>query len=152
MSVTTASGAATKAESGSRRKARLLTVGAAVAAAVIVWGIAELAGMHLRQPGFGSRAATSLNVGFVIGVSAIASLAGWALLAALEHATARARGIWTTVAVAFLLLSLGGPFSGHGVSMGNRLVLGLIHLLVGAIVITGLLRAAPRPADAAGSR
>ncbi|HEY2576606.1 MAG TPA: DUF6069 family protein [Streptosporangiaceae bacterium] len=141
MSVTTATATAAKSESGSRRKARLLTVAAAVAAAVIVWGIAELAGMHLRQPGFGSRATTPLNAGFVIGVSLIASLAGWALLAGLEHATTRARGIWTTVAVVFVLLSLGGPFSGHGVSTGNRLVLGLIHLLVAAIVITGLPRA-----------
>lgn len=140
MSATTAA-TATKAESGSRRKARLLTVGAAMAAAVIVWGIAELAGLHLKQPGFGSRAATPLNAGFVISISLIAALASWALLAALEHATARAKGIWTTVAVVFLLLSLGGPFSGHGVSTGNRLVLGLTHLLVGAIVITGLPRA-----------
>ena len=145
MSVTSATATASKAESGSRRKARLLTVSIAVAAAVVVWGIAELAGLHLRQPGFGSRATTPLNAGFVIGVSAIASLAGWALLAALERATARARGIWTTVAAVFLLLSLSGPFSGHGVSMGNRLTLGFIHLLVGAIVITGLPRAAESP-------
>lgn len=141
MSVTTAPGATAKAGSGSRRKARMLTVAAAVVAAVIIWAIADLAGMHIHQPGFGSRAATSLNAGFVIGVSLIVSLAAWALLAILEHATARARAIWTTVAVVVLLISLGGPLSGHGVSTGNRLVLALIHVVVGAILITGLPRA-----------
>jgi Family of unknown function (DUF6069) len=116
-------------------------VGAAVAAAVIIWSIAELAGMHLRQPTTGSGAATALNVGFVIAVSGFAALAGWALLATLEHFTARARVIWTTVAVVFLLLSLSGPFTGNGVSTGNRLLLGLIHVVVASIVITGLPRA-----------
>jgi len=125
----------------SPRRRRLLTVGAAVAAAVVIWSVAEVAGMHLRQPASGSGTAAALNVGFVIAVSALAALAGWALLAVLERFTAHARAIWTTVAVVFLLLSLGGPFSGHGVSTGNRLVLGLIHLTVGAIVIIGLPRA-----------
>jgi predicted permease len=115
-------------------------VAAATAAAVIIWSVAELAGMHLRQPGFGSKSAITLNVAIVIVVTAVVSLAGWALLAILEHRTARARAIWTAVAVVVTLLSLGGPFSGHGVSTGNRLVLGLIHLTVATVVITGLRR------------
>lgn len=140
MSATTTM-AAPVAVAASPRRRRLLTVGAAVAAAVIIWSVAELAGMHLRQPTTGTGPAMALNVGFVIAVSAIASGAGWALLALLEHFTSRARAIWTTVAVVFLVLSLGGPFSGHGVSTGNRLLLGLIHVVVGAIVIIGLPRA-----------
>jgi hypothetical protein len=140
MSATTTTTTA-KVITTSPRRRRLLTVGAAVTAAVIIWSVAELAGMHLRQPATGPGTASALNVGFVIAVSALASLAGWALLALLEHFTARARAIWTTVAVVFLLLSLGGPFSGHGVSTGNRLLLGLIHLVVAAIVIIGLRRA-----------
>lgn len=140
MSATTTMTASTAAGASPRRR-RLLTVGAAVAAAVIIWSVAELAGMHVRQPTTGTGPAMALNLGFVIAVSAIASLAGWALLALLEHFTSRARAIWTAVAVVFLLLSLGGPFSGHGVSTGNRLLLGLIHVVVGAIVIIGLPRA-----------
>jgi hypothetical protein len=140
MSATTTMTATTAVATSPWRR-RLLTAGTAVAAAVIIWSAAELAGMHLRQPTTGSGTAVALNVGFVIAVSAIASLAGWALLAQLEHVTARARAIWTTAAVIFLLLSLGGPFSGHGVSTANRLLLGLIHLAVGAILITGLPRA-----------
>jgi hypothetical protein len=142
MSVTaTTATNATIATTSSRRRMRLLTAGTAVAAAVIIWSVAELAGMHVRQPTTGSGAATALGIGFVIAVSALASFAGWALLAVLEHFTARARVIWTTTAVVFLLLSLGGPFTGHGVSTGNRLVLGLIHLVVAVILITGLPRA-----------
>jgi len=131
----------TKIATGPRRKARLFTVGAAVVAAVIIWSVAELAGMHLRQPTPGSGTAPVLNIGFVIGVSAVASLAGWALLAALEHFMERARTTWTIVASVFLLLSLSGPLTGYGVTTGNRFVLVLIHLVVGAIVITGLPRA-----------
>ncbi len=140
MSATTTR-TATTAVATSPRQRRLLTVGIAVAAAVIIFAVAHLAGMHLRQPTTGSGAATVLNVAIVIAVSAIASFAGWGLLALLEHFADRARAIWTTVAVVFLVLSLGGPFSGHGVSTGNRLVLGLIHVVVGATLIIGLPRA-----------
>ena len=72
MSSTT-SMAAPVAVAASPRRRRLLTVGAAVAAAVIIWSVAELAGMHLRQPTTGTGPAMALNVGFVIAVSAIAS-------------------------------------------------------------------------------
>ncbi len=137
MTVTTAA----PAKASSRRKARVITVAAAVVAAVVIWGVADLAGMHIKQPAFSSSPATSLNAGFVIGISLIVSLAAWGLLAALERATARARTAWTAVAAVVLLISLGGPFGGHGVSIGNRLVLALIHIVVGAILIGWLPRA-----------
>ncbi|MFG2090287.1 MULTISPECIES: DUF6069 family protein [unclassified Spirillospora] len=52
--------------------------------------------------------------------------------------SARPGRIWTAVATACLLLSLSGPFTGHGVSTANWLGLVLLHLAVGAVVIPAL--------------
>jgi Family of unknown function (DUF6069) len=142
MSVASARQATTSA-TGSVRKTRLLTVGGGVVAAVLIWGIAQLAGMDLRQPALGpGEAPMALTIVPVIAASAIASLAGWGLLALLERFTAKARAVWTTISVIFVVLSFAGPFSGEGITTGNRLVLALMHVVVGAIVITGLARTA----------
>jgi hypothetical protein len=128
----------------SRRKARLLAVLAAVLGAVAVWTVVKVGfGVELRQPAKGSEPPLELGVGSVIFSSAIASLAGWALLAGLERFTAKARTVWTVVAGVVLLGSLGGPLSGEGVSSGNRLSLVAMHLVVGAVLITLLRRTSP---------
>ena len=133
------------------RQLRLLAAPAAALAAVGVWAVAELAfGLELRQPAFGSgQRPQDLGAPFVALVSAFAALAGWATLAATERFTARARRGWATVAAAVLLLSLGAPLSGTGVSTANRLCLVLMHLVVGAVVIALLSRSPssqPEPA------
>ena len=79
-------------------RTRALGVAGAVLAAVAVWAIAvPLSGTHLLIR-FGSGAAQSIGIDYVIGASLAASLAGWGLLALLERRTARARRIWTGIA------------------------------------------------------
>ncbi|MBQ0993059.1 hypothetical protein KBX08_23580 [Micromonospora sp. H61] len=74
--------------------------------------------------------------------TAVAALAGWALLAVLERRTNRSRVWWTSIAVAVLLLSLVvGPPSGVG--GGAKATLALLHLSVGVILILGLPRSRP---------
>jgi hypothetical protein len=127
--------------------AGLAVVGTAVVAAVVVWLVATQAfGMDLRAPSFdASQPSQAVGIGSVIVVSLLAALLGWGLYALLERFTpARARLIWTVVAVAFLLLSLGGPMSGTGTTGSSRAVLALLHLVVGATVIVGLPRVASR--------
>jgi hypothetical protein len=77
--------------------------------------------------------------------SGAAALAAWALLALLERLTARARTIWTIVAVVVLVASLGTPLLGSGVTAANRAVLELLHLAVGAVLIPALRRTAASP-------
>ena len=132
-----------------RRKARLMVVGAAVLAALAIWLVAELAfGIHLQAPAFdNSGQASDVSALDVAVVAALLSLAGWGLLALLERLTARARRVWLIVAPLALVLSLGTPLSGTGVTSANRIVLLLMHLAVGAVLIPALYRTSPRKAD-----
>jgi hypothetical protein len=129
-----------------RRRARLMAVAAAPLAALAIWTLAELAiGIPLRAPeGFGA----SGNIGplDVVIASALLSLAGWGLLALLERVTAHARTVWVVFAVVALVLSLGTPLSGTGVTAANRFALVLMHLAVGGVLIPAMYRTAPRMA------
>lgn len=117
---------------------------AAVLAAVLVWiAFDAIGGMDLKQPAFESGAApTDLGLGPVLFASAMGAALGWISLAALERLTRRGRRAWTIVAVIALLVSLGGPMGGEGITTGNRLVLALMHVVVAAVLIRGLPREA----------
>jgi hypothetical protein len=128
-----------------RNKARLLAVAAAVLAALAAWSVAELVfGIDLQAPAFDpsgkSSAITALDVAIV---ATLLSLAGWGVLALLERLTSRPRRLWLIVAPVALALSLGTPLSGRGVTLEDRVALMLLHLVVGAVLITGLARTVP---------
>jgi hypothetical protein len=144
MSTSTPAGALTTA--GTRRRARLLVVVGAVMAALVVWAVAELGfGLHLRLPANGSQASWDVNAVVVVATSGVAALAAWGLLALLERLTAHPRAAWTTIAVLALLISLGGPLSGTGITTANRVALALMHLAVAAVLIPLLPRTASNP-------
>ena len=130
---------------------RVLAVAAAVAVAGLVWVAFELiGGVDLRVPQPGNTGATDdAGIGIVLGSSAIASLAGWGLLAVLEKVTSRARLIWTVVAIVVLVLSLGAPLSAAGLTALNKTALALMHVAVGVTLIP-LLRRTSQPDAAAG--
>ncbi|MFE9193532.1 DUF6069 family protein [Micromonospora sp. NPDC007208] len=124
----------------------LLLGRAAVAAGAIVVAVAEFALLHSAAGvDLAVRSASStrqVTVTAVVVAAAVAALAGWALLAALERLTNRSRVWWTSIAVAVLLLSLVvGPPSGVG--GGAKATLALLHLSVGVILILGLPRPCP---------
>lgn len=126
--------------------ARIAAVVAAVLAAVVVWvAFGPIAGVDLRAPAAGTPGQTH-DVGLVTVMvpSALASLAGWALLAVLERVTARSRTVWITTAIVVLVLSLGGPLSAAGISTLNQAALASMHLAVAATLIPLLGRTARR--------
>jgi hypothetical protein len=134
----------TGATTGARRVSRLLAVGAAVVAALAVWAVAALAlGIDVQEPPRGAGPVRDLAVGNVVLASAVASLAGWALLAVLERVTTRARTIWTSIAVVVAVLSLGGPLTAAAVTTANRAVLAALHVVVAAVLIPLLARTSP---------
>ncbi len=133
------------------RRLRVLATGGAVLAGLAVWVVAE-AGLatDLRQPAFASgELPQPLGAPLVATTSAAGAVLGWLLLAALERLTPRARTVWTVIATVGLLVSLGGPLSGHGIGAANRLILVVMHLAVGAVVIPLLYRSS-RPRAARG--
>jgi hypothetical protein len=136
-----------------RGRQRLLTVGGAISAALLIWALAELLfDVDLRAPAMrGSAEPTNISGWAVLLTSGIAGFAALGALALLERFTARARMIWVIGAVIVLLISLPAPFNGSGISTANRLWLLAMHLAVGAVLIVGLYRtASPRRAEAEG--
>lgn len=117
MSSTVTQSMTTRAATASRdarRKARLGAVAAAAAGPLVIWAIAEGGfGTDLRAPATGNALAADIGPVSVVTASAVASLAGWALLAILERVTARARTVWAAVAVLVLVVSLGGALGGR---------------------------------------
>lgn len=120
--------------------ARSGVVVAGVVVALVVWAVASVAVDDLRQPGFGTAPSQHLGAGVVAATSLIGGLLGWAALTVVERFTARGRTLWLAIVSAALLLSLGGPLSGGGVSHGNRAALALLHLAVALVVIPLLFR------------
>jgi hypothetical protein len=133
-----------------RQLVRLAAVAAAMLSALTIWTIAELAfGIDVRAPSFDSSPDTlPIRAQDVLLISALLSFAGWAAMAILERLTTRARQVWLVIAVAALVLSLGTPLAGTGVTLANRVVLMLLHLTVGVVLIPALYRSSPsRTAD-----
>ena len=126
-----------------RRGDRVVAVLATVIAPVLVWLIATVAfGQHLYQPGFGGSAPQELSVWLVAAVAGIAALAGAGVLALIERINRRPAQVWLVVSTAVLILSLGGPLSGEGISTANKLALVSMHLAAGAVLIPLLYRSA----------
>ena len=117
----------------------LAIVGAAVLALVVYFIARAVAGDLVVKTGDSTQTVGAVAV--VVTVLFV-SLLGWGLLALLERFTAKGRTIWTVVAIVFLLLSLLGPLG--GTDTGTKVSLALLHLLVGAVIITAFTRAPQR--------
>jgi hypothetical protein len=76
------------------------------------------------------------TIGFaqVIVVTLAVGLVSWGLLALLEKASARARTIWTTIAVVIFTISLLGPL-GSGDTTSSVIVLACLHVGAAATII-----------------
>jgi len=124
---------------------RLLGIFAGLLAAEAVWLVAEGALVIPVQAPAGTLAAEPVAIDplSVALAASVLPLVGWLVLLGLEQLTQHARTIWLVLALVALAASLGMPLSGSGVSDANRVVLVLMHLLVGAIVITVLYRTSP---------
>lgn len=137
---------------GSRWRVRLVTVAGASLAALATWLVAEsLFGLELHSPAANAGEAADIGASHVALAAAVGSLLGFGLLAVLERLTSRARRTWMVIAALGLLVSLGGPLSGSGITAANRVVLVLMHVVVAAVVVAGVYRAS-QPAPAAGRR
>ncbi len=119
---------------------RAVAVTATVVTTLALWSLAvpllEVS-LTVRTPG----SSTEQNVGAaaVLATSLLVSLAGWGLLALLEHHTPRARTVWTGAAATMLLVSLAGPLTAAATSAAAAWLM-LLHLSVAAVLIPLLRR------------
>jgi predicted permease len=125
------------------RRARATAVGAAVLAPTVIWLVTvPLLGVDLQVAQPSGRPPARITLPLVIVTALAASLAGWGVLALLERRTRQARTIWTATAVVALVGSF-APLLAPGTPTTSRVVLGLMHLTVAAILIPSLARGAP---------
>ncbi|HVM13252.1 MAG TPA: PPOX class F420-dependent oxidoreductase [Egibacteraceae bacterium] len=134
-----------------RRRTRLVAVTGAVTAALTVWAATEiLLGVDLRSPAFGAQPSHDIGAANVVVAATAASLAGWVFLAVLERFTSRARVVWTVTALLVLLVSLGSPLGGEGISPVIQAALVSMHLAVAAVLTPVMGRTSTRSAAPAG--
>jgi hypothetical protein len=129
-----------------RRRTRLAGLGVAVLAAEVIWYLASFVfGIRLQAPA-GNGYPEPMDIGPLnVAVAVmVLTLIGWALLTALERHAAHGHRIWLAVALLALLASLSLPLGGTGVGASNRVVLVLMHVVVGLVVIPVLYRTSPR--------
>lgn len=119
-----------------RAARRLLYVGLAVAASLVVWTVASTLGapMEVASPLVGTLYISAL---LVIASALPLALAAWGVLALLEHIARRPRRLWTIVAVTVLVLSL-PPLALLDASLGTKVALAAMHLATGLVLILTL--------------
>ena len=123
---------------GTQVRSRILAVGIATAAALVVWAVAALAGVQLTvtTPLVGTLTIDAV----LVAVSTLPiALAAWGVLALLERFTESARIIWTRIAIAVLVISL-PPLAFLDASPATKVVLAIMHLTVGLVLIVMLRR------------
>ena len=119
-------------------RTRIVAVVGATLAALAGWVVAvPISGVDLEVAS--GPATRTVGAAAVLGAGFTASLLGWALLALLERRASRARGTWTAIAVAALLLSLVGPL-GADATAATKVTLALLHVVVAAVLIPVLRR------------
>jgi hypothetical protein len=122
------------------RRTRALIVVVAAGASMAPWLSAHLLEIPLTVTMQG-QSPMKIGIGVVLATALTASLAGWGSLALLERLTARARTIWTALAVVALIASFAAPAFADA-SAGTRTALVLMHVTVAAVLIPGLRRTA----------
>jgi hypothetical protein len=134
-------------------RARRSSLGSCLAAVVagalggtVVWAILDRAMDGLTQPGFGSHGPERLGIVVVVVASLVGGVLAWTALVVVERVLQRGRRTWFAIVSVALVLSLGGPLSGTGVTTGDRMALVLLHATVAAIILPLLYRSAGAPA------
>lgn len=122
---------------------RAAVVGSGVGAALVAWAVvAPARGVHLDARSGG--AVQHVGAGAVILASLAAGLLAWgAVVVIVRLRPDRARTLWTVLGAVVLLLSLAGPAG--GLTTADVVGLGVLHLVVGVVLVLGLRSTLPVP-------
>ena len=124
---------------------RLTAVVVGALVGTVVWAVLNEAMDGLSRPGLGGHASHPLGAVVVMVTSLVGGLLGWTTLVLVERVLHQDRRTWLAIVSLALVLSLGGPLSGTGVTAGDRLALVLLHVTVAAVVLPLLYRSADAP-------
>jgi high-affinity Fe2+/Pb2+ permease len=117
---------------------RAATILGAIVATFMIYLVSTFAGRV-------DLAANGQDIGplHVIGMTLIAGLIAWGLLAFLERRTSRAWTMWRNIALVALVISMLGPLGADDPTA--RIVLSVMHAVAGAIIIRGFRLTARKP-------
>ncbi|MFC0434758.1 DUF6069 family protein [Kutzneria buriramensis] len=132
MTITTSAAAVRPTSATRRRLRRAGSVLAAAAAAGVVSLVGSAVGVDFLLSDSMGAVVISLPIVLIFGTAF--GVLGWAALAVLERFTAKARAIWTGLAVAVLALSL-PPIFLEDATAGTKIGLVLVHGAVAAVLI-----------------
>ncbi|MCD0451893.1 DUF6069 family protein [Actinocorallia sp. API 0066] len=123
---------------------------ATAVAAVLTWVVGDPVLGHDLVVTAPNQDPQDLGAAEILFITVASSLLGWAALAVLEKLLPRyARVTWTALALIVLLLSY-VPFLNVEATTGSKVVLGLAHVVVAAVLIPLFLRTTkPVAAEAA---
>ena len=116
------------------RRLRAIAVGAAVVTTGTLYAAARALGTDFTLTDPGKAQAHQLILPEIVVFTLVFSLLGWAALALLERYVRRARGIWTALACAVLLLSF-VPIAIEQATGDTKIMLALIHIAVAAVLV-----------------
>jgi hypothetical protein len=123
------------------RRLRACAVGGALLATSAVWLAGHALGVTFNVAAGGPPQTFTLP--FLLGFTVQIALAGWVVLAILEHYTRHALRIWTALGLTVLALSF-APIAVAGASAPTKAALSLIHLSVGGVLLVTMRRSAAR--------
>ncbi|GAB2623330.1 DUF6069 family protein [Pseudactinotalea suaedae] len=132
--------ATARGASARRRLPRWMVPLLAVAGALLVWALGQLAGVGTVAVDTGA-ALQTVTITSVVAASLLAALAGWgarAVIGRIGKNPTRAQRIWLVLSGVALLASLLGVAG--AVTTGALVVLATEHVVVGLIVMLGLRR------------
>jgi hypothetical protein len=112
-------------------------VAEATAVALVIWYVADLAGVGLKVHSGGST--RSVGAAEVMFVSLLVGIAGWGVLNVVQRRVARPIRTWRTIASVVLLLSFMGPLA-EAVGTATTVALFALHLGTGSVLIAQLPR------------
>jgi Family of unknown function (DUF6069) len=112
---------------------RVIAIASATAVAAVVWTVSQLAGAQLTVQPSGQQA-MKIGLPIVVLTAVVAGFGGWAVRAVLQRLTKNSAAVWTWVASAVLLLSLGMPLTVQATGATQGWLIAM-HVAVGAVLI-----------------
>jgi hypothetical protein len=134
MTATTTIQYTSRAAAPGPRRLRAIAVGAAVVTTGTLYVAARALGTDFALTDPGKSQTHQLILPEIVVFTLVFSLLGWAAITLLERYVRRARGIWTALAGAVLLLSF-VPIALEQATADTKLMLVLIHAAVAAVLV-----------------
>ncbi len=117
------------------RGGRATWIAVAATATALAWLAGRLAHVdYVVDTPFGTR---QITLALSVAATVVAGIAGWAVIAVLERYTASPRGIWVTLTLVVLVLSIVPVFRATA-NLPTQIMLSVLHCVAAAVLVPAL--------------